>query len=80
MRACCRGKVNWNMVVKYPTLDDMFETINVHTVDFIMPVQQNTKEQKSEYFPFIPLVQSPGIAFYISPGKNCFALSTKLFS
>ena len=59
----------WALATEFQTQDDIFKVINEHVVDFILPVQQITKEQRSDYFPFVPIVESPGIAFYIAPGK-----------
>ena len=41
-----------------------------HDVDFILPVTKHLREKQIEHFPFVGLVQSPGLAFYIRPGQG----------
>ena len=66
MRACCRGNLNYNFTVNFNSQEEVMDIPYLHTVDFIMPVQKLLKSKPFQHFPFISLVESPGLAFYVA--------------
>lgn len=70
LRACCRGNLNFSANTSFRTQADVAGLAYKHKVDFIIPVQRSKKSTTFQNYPYIPLVESPGLAFYVRPDPS----------
>lgn len=70
LQGCCRGDLNLNYSVQFDTQQDVVEVISNYTVDFVMPVQTDLRSERYLSYPYVPIIESPGVAFYVVPGPS----------
>ena len=70
LRSCCRGELNYDVSATFKTQDQVSDIPLEYTIDYILPVQRALNAKNQENFPFVTLVQSPGLAFFILPGQE----------
>lgn len=70
LRSCCRGELNLIYQLEYSGQNEAAGIAMNDTIDFIMPVQMNTKSKKYLTKPFVSAVDSPGFAFYVLPNPS----------
>eukprot|EP00112_Aurelia_sp_Birch-Aquarium-sp1_P015629 Seg3483.1 transcript_id=Seg3483.1/GoldUCD/mRNA.D3Y31 product="Hyperpolarization-activated voltage-gated potassium channel" protein_id=Seg3483.1/GoldUCD/D3Y31 len=64
VRECCQAPINLTYDIMLANKIEAVEQVSNGTADFVLPLIVKTGKKKFLSFPLVPIIDSPGIAFY----------------
>eukprot|EP00794_Sanderia_malayensis_P003192 gene3192-3664_t len=69
-QGCCQSKVNVSFAYVLATRNEAVEQVVNGSADFVLPLILKPGKTKFLSFPFVPFVDSPGVAFYTASSMS----------